>query len=218
MPTHNPESGRNRENLDPKAHIDEASVREGYEVTDANTRGIAVFIAGLFLSVFIFFVVCYALGRIINSGMNRADGPANKWNAPNQIAPRTAIESNPALEQEQLAKLTQQFPTPRLELDDGNQDLADLHEREDLLLDHYSWIDRSKGTVRIPIERAMELIAQRGLPVAPQEQQQTAMFGDSRPQVQMPLTNGFAATAYEQELHGPAKEAGEQASTKADNQ
>jgi len=218
MPTHDPHQDPHKARLEPGTHADDASVREGYEVTDANTRGIVVFIAGLFLSVFIFFVVCYALGRIINNGMDRADGPVNKWNAPNQIAPRTAIQSNPAMEQEQLAKLTQQFPTPRLEVDDGNQDLADLHEREDLLLDHYSWIDRSRGTVRIPIERAMELIAQRGLPVAPQEQQQTAMFGDSRPQVQMPLTNGFAATAFEQELHGPVQEAGEQASTKADNQ
>ena len=214
MPTHDPHDDR----LDPKAHADDASVREGYEVTDANTRGIVVFIVGLFISVGIFFVVCYAMGKIINNGLDRADGPVNKWNAGNQIASRKAIQSNPALEQEQLSKLTQQFPTPRLELDDGNQDLADLHEREDLLLNYYSWIDRSKGTVRIPIERAMELIAQRGLPVAPAEQQQAAMFGDSRPQIQMPLTNGFAETAYEQELHGAAKEAGEQASTKADNQ
>jgi len=214
MPTHDPHDDR----LDPKAHADDASVREGYEVTDANTRGIVVFIVGLFISVGIFFVVCYAMGKIINNGLDRADGPVNKWNAGNQIASRKAIQSNPALEQEQLSKLTQQFPTPRLELDDGNQDLADLHEREDLLLNYYSWIDRSKGTVRIPIERAMELIAQRGLPVAPAEQQQVAMFGDSRPQIQMPLTNGFAETAYEQELHGAAKEAGEQASTKADNQ
>ena len=214
MPTHDPHD----DGLDPKAHADDASVREGYEVTDANTRGIVVFIVGLFISVGIFFVVCYAMGKIINNGLDRADGPVNKWNATNQIAPRKAIQSNPALEQEQLAKLTQQFPTPRLELDDGNQDLADLHEREDLLLNYYSWIDRSKGTVRIPIDRAMELIVQRGLPVAPAEQQQAAMFGDSRPQVQMPLTNGFAETAYEQELHGAAKEAGEQASAKADNQ
>ena len=39
--------------------------------------------------------------------------------------------------------------------------------REDLLLDNYSWVDRSQGKVRIPIERAMELMPQRGLPVAP---------------------------------------------------
>ena len=163
MPTPDPRDPK----LDPKAHADDASVREGYEVTDANTGGIMVFLVGLFISVGVFFVFCFGMGKVINNGLDRADGQANKWNAPNQIAPRKTIQSNPALEQEQLAKLTQQFPTPRLETDDGNQDLADLHEREDLLLDYYSWIDRSKGTVRIPIARAMELTAQRGLPVAP---------------------------------------------------
>ena len=66
-----------------------------------------------------------------------------------------------------MAEITQTFPTPRLLIDDGDQDVADLHAREDLLLSNYSWVDQSKGTVRIPIEQAMELIAQRGLPVAP---------------------------------------------------
>jgi hypothetical protein len=204
--------------LDPKAHFDEASVREGYEITDANTGGILVFLVGLFISVGVFFVFCFGMGKVINNGLDRADGAVNKWNAPNQIAPRKAIQSNPALEQEQLAKLTQQFPTPRLELDDGNQDLADLHEREDLLLNYYSWVDKPGGAVRIPIARAMELIAQRGLPVAPQPQHQALMVGDKEPFVQMPLTDGFARTAYEQELHGTPMQAGEQASSKANNQ
>lgn len=217
MSMHKPESGRTSGNPDPKAHSGDQSVREGFEVTDANTGEIAVFLVALFISVGVFFVVSFGFGILINRGLDKQDGPTNKWAAQNQVAPRKEIESNPVLQQKQLAKLTQQFPTPRLETDDGNQDLTELHGREDLLLDHFSWIDRGKGTVRIPIERAMELIAQHGLPVAPAEQQQTAMFGDSRPQVQMPLTDGFARTAYEQALHGPTQEPGEQASSKADN-
>jgi len=47
--------------------------------------------------------------------------------------------------------------------DDGNQDVADLHAREDLLLDYYTRVDGQPGKVRIPIDRAIELIAQRGL-------------------------------------------------------
>jgi hypothetical protein len=218
MPTHNPRSGQTSPNPDPKSHTGDQSVREGFEVTDANTGEIAVFLVSLFISVAVFFAVCFVFGMAINRGLDKQDGPINKWSAQNQIAPRKEIQSSPVLQQQQLAKLTQEFPTPRLETDDGNQDLADLHGREDLLLEHYSWIDRSKGTVRIPIERAMELIAQKGLPVAPAEQQQTAMFGDSRPQVQMPLTDGFAPTAYEQALHSPTEQAGEQASSKANNQ
>ncbi|HTV78401.1 MAG TPA: hypothetical protein VMF03_09090 [Steroidobacteraceae bacterium] len=203
---------RDKKNLDPKAHAGDPSVKEGYEVTDANTGGIIVFLVGLFVSVGVFFVFCYVMGIAINRGLDKQDGPPNKWNAANQIAPHMEIESNPALQQEQLARLTKQFPSPRLQMDNGDQDLANLHEREDLLLDHYSWVDRSKGTVRIPIERAMELIAQRGLPVAPAQQQQALMMGDSTPTVQMPLTDGFAPTGYEQEVHGRTQQAGEQTS------
>jgi hypothetical protein len=67
------------------------------------------------------------------------------------------------------------------------------------MLEHYTRIDGQAGKVRIPIERAMELIAQRGLPVAPPAQNGTIMAGDRQPVVQAPLTTGFARTAYELE-------------------
>jgi hypothetical protein len=95
--------------------------------------------------------------------------------------------------------MTQVFPTPRLETDDGNQDIADLHAREDLLLDYYSSSkDLPVGSIRIPIDRAMQLILQRGLPQAPSQQQATPlMAGESAPTVTAPLTDGFARTGYE---------------------
>jgi hypothetical protein len=99
--------------------------------------------------------------------------------------------------QNKVATLMQQYPTPRLQTDDGAQDIADLHAREDLLLNSYSWVDQSQGKVRIPIERAMDLIAQRGLPVAPTIEQAPLMTGDLKPQVLFPLTSGFARTGYE---------------------
>ena len=64
----------------------------------------------------------------------------------------------------------------------------------------------------------MELIAQRGLPVAEKAaQQEPLMAGDSVPVVQAPLTDGFARTGFEQAEMSPTRAAGEQASTKADN-
>ncbi len=54
--------------------------------------------------------------------------------------------------------MTESFPGPALQTDDGNQDTADLHAREDLLLDHYSRVPGQQG-MRIPIDRAMQLIA-----------------------------------------------------------
>jgi hypothetical protein len=62
---------------------------------------------------------------------------------------------------------TQTFPQPRLEENERMQ-LRPFIEDQDRKLATYDWVDKSKGTVRIPIDRAMELIVQRGLPVRPQ--------------------------------------------------
>lgn len=55
-------------------------------------------------------------------------------------------------------------PAPRLQVT-PRQDLRDLHAREDQTLNSYQWVDRSAGTVRIPIAEAMKLTVERGLPV-----------------------------------------------------
>lgn len=54
-------------------------------------------------------------------------------------------------------------PEPRLEVD-PLRNLTSLRAKEEGLLQHYAWVDEQKGIVRIPIERAMELVAQRSLP------------------------------------------------------
>jgi len=143
----------------------------GYEIQDVNVAGISTFLAGLFGFVLIFFVFCFFMGKAINNILLKQDGPVNKWQA----------------------------NLPRLESDDGNQDIADLHAREDLLLNYYSTSnDLPAGTVRIPIDRAMQLIVQRGLgtPAATQ-QPEKLMAGEAAPVVNAPLTDGFARTGYE---------------------
>jgi len=59
------------------------------------------------------------------------------------------------------------FPNPRLEEDERGQ-LNGILLNEEQILYSYGWVDEKAGTVRIPIERAMDLIVQRGLPVRPQ--------------------------------------------------
>src|SRR5579862_8543095 len=197
---------------------EEIDASAGYERTDASVVGIAVFMTSLLIFVAVIGLLCYGIGKVFNSHMNAEDGPNSKWTKTADIRQLGNLPSNPEM-QNKVAEMTQSFPTPRLLVDDGDQDVADLHAREALLLENYSWVDQSKGKVRIPIERAMELIAQRGLPVAQQPQQsEPLMAGDSAISVQVPLTDGFARTAYEQELReGSAKQPGEQASTKANN-
>ena len=177
---------------------DEIDASAGFERTDANVTGIMVFLTALAIFVAVTGFLCYGIGKVINAHMNKEDGPNSKWTKTVDVRQLGNMPSSPEL-QNKMAEITQTFPTPRVQTDDGNQDVADLHAREDLLLSNYSWVDQSKGTVRIPIEQAMELIAQRGLPVAPTVQTQQPMTGESAPTVTVPLTNGFARTSYEQE-------------------
>jgi hypothetical protein len=67
------------------------------------------------------------------------------------------------------------FPDPRLETDERGQ-LNKIRMDEEQTLASYSWIDEKAGTVRIPIDRAMDLVVERGLPTRPQgaEKQQAA--------------------------------------------
>jgi hypothetical protein len=61
------------------------------------------------------------------------------------------------------ATRSRKFPQPRLEVKPG-AGLAELRAAEDEVLNSYGWIDRNKGTVRVPIDRAMQLLLERGLP------------------------------------------------------
>ena len=172
----------------------------GYEVEDVNTKGIAQFLVGLFGTVLIFFAVCYAIGKAINTQLQRFDGTATKWTAESGAIPAGKgdnLASNPAIEQKQLAQITSTFPDPKLDIDDGNQATADLHAREDLLLNYYSRVDGQPDTIRIPIDRAMELIAQRGLPVESAAAVTDNVAHAGKPEIQAPLTSGFARTGYE---------------------
>ncbi|HMH14909.1 MAG TPA: hypothetical protein VK578_17555 [Edaphobacter sp.] len=173
----------------------------GYETTDVNVNGVAVFLAGLFGSVLVFFIFCFVMGRVINNALTQADGAVSKWNAAAGEATggkRQDLASNPEMQQKELNKLTTSFPEPRLDIDDGNQSTADLHAREDLLLDHYSRSPEEGNAIRIPIDRAMELIAQRGLPVYERPASTAVqMFGVVKPEVRVPLTTGFARTGFE---------------------
>jgi hypothetical protein len=55
------------------------------------------------------------------------------------------------------------IPQPNLQVH-PREDLKQMRAREDQILSTYGWVDKNKGVVRIPIDRAMDLLAQRNLP------------------------------------------------------
>jgi hypothetical protein len=55
-------------------------------------------------------------------------------------------------------------PEPRLQ-PSPPKDLKTLRDREDAVLTGYAWVDKAKGEAQIPIDRAIEIAAEKGLPV-----------------------------------------------------
>ncbi len=75
------------------------------------------------------------------------------------------------------------YPEPRLQVAPA-ADLGALRAHEESILHSYGWVDRPAGVVRIPIERSMELLLQRGLPetaplITPAELQRDRPVGNT---------------------------------------
>ncbi len=184
----------------PKGHSPEpVDASHGYERSDVGVKGIIVFLVALSILVAVTAVLCIGIGKVIHTVLNREDGPNSRWAKTADVRDLGNLANNPEI-QSKVQKLTQQFPEPRLQSDqgDGAQDISELHQREDLLLEHYSKVDGS-DKIRIPIEQAMELIAKKGLPAASAANTAKPMTGDHVPSVAAPLTTGFALTGYEQD-------------------
>lgn len=126
----------------------------GYERQDIGAKGILYFLLGLAVAgVFVYFVV----DGLYSYLDKRSEAQQERVNPLVTNAP--ADTRNIGTDYPQGA-----FPNPRLEVDERGQ-LNDIRIKEEQMLDSYDYIDKNAGTVRIPIERAMDLIAQRGLPV-----------------------------------------------------
>lgn len=99
----------------------------------------------------------------------------------------------------------QEPPEPRLQ-PDPEKDLAILHSEENALLDRYAWVDRAHGIVRIPIDRAITLLAERGLPAASGNAVAPEPPRAAAPEGQAPEANPAPSTAAQNTASDPNKE------------
>ena len=58
---------------------------------------------------------------------------------------------------------SRQAPAPRLQMR-PYLDLQAVRAQDDRILTTYGWVDKSRGAVRIPIDEAMRLVVEEGLP------------------------------------------------------
>lgn len=117
-----------------------AAIEAGYEKADPRAKPIVIFTVFLVLSLLLTFY-----------GM--------KWANDAYMAAETAKDAlvHP------LAAAKGEPPAPRLQAR-PNAEWATFESEQAAAVSTYRWIDRSNGVVQLPVERALEILSERGLP------------------------------------------------------
>jgi hypothetical protein len=119
-----------------------------HEHSDVNIRAILWFLAALVIGGIVVHVAMWWMKEALVAREEAAAPP---------------LPALAARERLQLPRDVAKIPTPRLEPDD-HRNLAELREYEKRVLGGYGWVDRDARIVRVPIDRAMELVLKEGLP------------------------------------------------------
>jgi hypothetical protein len=123
-----------------KPHID-STTTPGYETRDANASGVFRFLVALGIVLTVTGLVCWGLFRFFSA----------------HDVSQAASES-PFADTRQLPLGPQLQVNPR-------EDWLKFRQEQEKSLETYAWENRTAGTVRVPIEEAMDLLVKKGLPV-----------------------------------------------------
>jgi hypothetical protein len=136
----------------------------GYERQDIGAAGVLYFLLGLAVAGLLVFFVVDGLYHFLDKRSEAEQAPVNPLVT---SAPADTRHIPKEYNGDYEKFLKENFPAPQLEVDERVQ-LNGIRLKEEQTLSTYDYIDKNAGTVRIPIDRAMDLIAQRGLPVRQQ--------------------------------------------------
>ncbi|NUM52840.1 MAG: hypothetical protein HUU46_04270 [Candidatus Hydrogenedentes bacterium] len=116
----------------------------GYDVKDVQGKPLAVYFIILTLVT-----IASAITALV------------AWKAWESRPSSGSVAVLPVAEQRALPELPLLQPRPQV-------DIKALHASEAAKLNRYAWIDKPAQIVQIPISRAMDLVAERGLPHGPE--------------------------------------------------
>ena len=128
-----------------------------YEHSDIGVAAILYFLAGLAVALLLVYFVVDRLYHYLDKRSEAEQAPVNPMVTTAPADTRRIPKDYPH----------EAFPDPKLEEDERGQ-LNGIRLKEEQTLSTYDYVDKNAGTVRIPIERAMDLITQRGLPTRAQ--------------------------------------------------
>jgi hypothetical protein len=133
----------------------------GFEHEDLSPQGVFYFMAGVAVLGIVIYFILVGMYRYLDKVDNAQQPPANPMATTTGMDPQT-------MSYRQIQDQAQQtFPKPVLEHSEQTQYLDELRKQNEVL-GSYDWVDQQNGVARIPIDRAMDLLAQRGLPVISQ--------------------------------------------------
>ncbi len=128
-----------------ESHASGSAPTGGYEQRDMSVRAVGTFFGGLIVAVVMVLLLMAWLFSYFAAREARRDVPPSPLAAGRQLPPEPRLQVNP------------------------QRDLKAMRAEEDAVLRSYGWVDRKAGGVRIPIDRAMNLLVQRGLPARSQK-------------------------------------------------
>jgi len=132
-----------------------------YERKDIGAGGVVGFLIGLAAMLLIAFFLVKGFYSVLEKHFEAEQAPVSPLV---NNAPKDTRRIPPQYGDNYQEYLKEGFPAPQLETDERTE-LNDIRLREENVLSTYDYVDKNAGTVRIPIDRAMDLLAQRGLPV-----------------------------------------------------
>ena len=137
-------------------HIDGHNEEAEFERRDLAAKPIILFLVSLTVGCLLVALLLKGMYSYLDARENRSQPALNPLVQQTRTDTRLVTPGDVA-----------KFPEPHLETDEPREITA-FRMREEQTLHSYGWVDHSAGVVRIPIDRAMELLAQRGLPTRPQ--------------------------------------------------
>jgi len=127
-----------------EADVPSKTAGAGHELSDLNPKSIALFAVALAVIIALVFGTVYVMSQLFLKAAVRSQTTPSPLSYTGEPAPEPSLEVNPG------------------------RDLKTMRAEEDKILKSYAWIDQEKNTVRIPIDRAIDILAERGLPVRTQ--------------------------------------------------
>ncbi|HEY7616451.1 MAG TPA: hypothetical protein VH744_06580 [Terriglobales bacterium] len=125
-----------------------------FEREDLNPNSVYGFLIGLGL-------VCILVYFILKGMYSFLDAREKARQAPQSPLVKVETETRKV-----PPEFVEEFPQPRLERNE-RLEIRDFRLKEEQTLNSYGWVDEKAGVARIPIDRAMQLLAEQGLPTRP---------------------------------------------------